>query len=229
MAIGLAVEQAKAAVVSKREIHILVIDQEESLLSAMWHALDSDGWQIRAAAKPADILPALAAQEWTVVIANVAITGLTGPVFETLKALSQAPAIEEGQYRARVLFLVPEEDAIQARAVLEIARLPYTCKPINLNDLLEKVSDLMMEAQALASPIRRVRELGSRKKGKAQQRRVFNDRQMPSMIAAREDYTFTDEELAEFEAQEIAERKLSIEKKKDPKDLGAPVPQAYPR
>ena len=208
MALGLAeakTQETKSS--SPRQINILVIDQEESLLSAMWHALDSDGWQIRAAAEPGQVLPALASQDWTVVIANVAITGLAGPIFETLKALSQAPAIEEDHHRARVLFLVPEENALESRAVLEIARLPYTCKPINLHDLLEKVSDLMLEAQALTAPIRQVRHERGRKRG-GKTTRVFNNRQMPSMIAPREDYTFTEEELAEFEAQEAAQRAL---------------------
>jgi len=222
MAIGLAEAKAANTPEVPREIHILVIDSDEALLSAMWHALDSDGWQIRAAAETGQVLPALAAQDWTVVIANVAITGMTGPVFETLKALSQAPAIEENHRRARVLFLVPEDNALETRAVLEIARLPYTFKPINLHDLLEKVSDLMLEAQALASPIRRVRDQRVRGRGQQAQRTVFNKRQMPTMIAAREDFSMTEEEIAEFEAQEAAERSASSTKKKDPKDLGAP-------
>jgi len=206
-----------------REVNILVIDSDEKLLSAMWHALDSDGWQIRAVAEAGQVLPALAAQEWTGVIANVSITGLSGPVFETLKALSQAPAIEENHRRARVLFLVPESQALEACAVLEIARLPYTFTPINLHDLLEKVSDLMLEAQALANPIRRVRQLRGHGRGQQVQRTVFNKRQMPSMIAPREDYSMTEEEIAEFEAQEAAQRQICTDKKKDPKDLGAPA------
>lgn len=204
-----------------REVHVLVIDHDEALLSAMWHALDSDGWQIRAAADPAMVLPALASAEWTAVIANVAITGLHGPLFETLKALSQAPAIEDGCRRARVLFLVPEEAALQARPVLEIARLPYTFKPINLHDLLEKVSDLMLEAQALTMPIRRVREARNRKRGPAATH-VFNKVRLPEMFAGRDDYTFSEEELAEFERQEAVSRQSSSEKKRNIKDLGTP-------
>lgn len=205
-----------------REVHVLILDNDKFLLSAIWHALDSDGWQIRGAADADQALPALASQDWTVVIANVAITGLCGPLFETLKALSEAPAVEESHRRARVLFLVPEETALEARLVLDAARLPYTCKPINLNDLLEKVSDLMMEAQALTEPIRRVREMRGRTKGQ-QQRGVFNRRKLPEMFAAREDYSLTEEELTEFERAEAAAQAASPEKKKDPKDLGAPT------
>ncbi len=212
---------AVAAGRSKREVHVLVIDSDEALLSALWHALDSDGWQIRSAAAANQVLPVLASAEWTAVIANVAITGLSGPVFETLKALSNAPAIEGEHHRARVLFLVPEEIALEARPVLEIARLPYTFKPINLHDLLEKVSDLMLEAQALTAPIRRVRDMRSRER-KAQQAKVFNQRQLPTMIAGREDYTFTEEELAEFERAEATARESSPEKRRNPKDLGNP-------
>lgn len=204
-----------------REVHILILDKDKSLLSAIWHALDSDGWQIRGAGDTTQALRAIASQDWTVVIANAAITGLRGPLYETLKTLSEAPAVEGNVRRARVLFLVPEEIALEAQPALEAAHLPYTCKPINLNDLLEKVSDLMMEAQALAEPIRRVRDQRGRKKG--QQSGVFNKRKLPEMFAAREDYSLTEEELAEFERAEAASRKTSSEKKKDPKDLGAPT------
>lgn len=204
-----------------RDIQILVIDNEEALLSAMWHALDSEGWQIRAAADAAQVLPVLASSEWTAVLANVAIVGLDGPVFETLKELALSPAVEDGHHRARVLFLVPESMALEARPVLEGWRLPYTFKPINLHDLLEKVSDLMLEAQAIAAPIRRVRDQRGRGK-RSQQSKVFNQRQS-AMIAPREDYTFTEEELAEFERSEAAARTSSPGKKKNPKDLGAPA------
>jgi DNA-binding response OmpR family regulator len=208
---------------SAREVHVLVIDKDEALLSALWHALDSDGWQIRAADDPDMALPALASAEWTAVIANVAITGLQGSLFETLRALAEAPAFEEGHRRARVLFLVPEELALESRPLLESARLPYTFKPINLHDLLEKVSDLMLEAQALAAPIRRVKEARNRKRG-AQATKVFNKVRVPDMFAARENYIFTEEELAEFDRAEAAARTASPERKKDPKNLGAPMP-----
>lgn len=218
-------QDAKAAAVAKpREVHILVIDREEALLSALWHALDSDGWQMRSASEASQVLPALASQDWTVVIADVTVVGLSGPLFDTLKEVAQAPAVEGGHSRARVLFLVPEESALEARAVLEIAQLPYTAKPINLHDLLEKVSDLMLEAQALSQPIRRVRDLGQR------QRQTRNPlkthQQAPTMLAAREDYLFTDEELAEFEAQEAALKAGSKIRKRNPRDLGNPLTQA---
>lgn len=205
-----------------REVHVLILDKDKSLLSAIWHALDSDGWQIRGAGDPKQALRALASQEWTLVIANAAITGLRGALFETLKELSQAAAVEGSIRRARVLFLVPEEIALEARSALEAAHLPYTCKPINLHDLLEKISDLMLEAQALEQPIRRVKEQRGRKKGR-QDSGVFSKRKLPEMFAAREDYSLTEEELAEFERAEAASRKSSSGKGKDPKDLGAPT------
>ena len=55
-----------------------------------------------------DALAELSSGEWSLVIVNIAMTGLTGPVYLTLKELALAPAVEEGKVRARVLFLVPE-------------------------------------------------------------------------------------------------------------------------
>jgi DNA-binding NtrC family response regulator len=208
---------AKPAVA--RDVHILIIDNDEALLGALWHALDSEGWQIRATAAVDQVLPALASAEWTVVIVNVAITGLSGPVFDTLQELALAPAVAEGRRRARILFLVPEELSFEAHPMLEGLRLPHTSKPINLHDLLEKVSDLMLEAQAIAAPIRRVRDL----RRKPAPSRCFGAR-AASMFAERADYTLTEEELGEFDRAEAASRVVSpAEKKKNVKDLGAPL------
>ena len=68
--------------------------------------------------------------------------------------MALAPAVEEGKVRARVLFLVPEAMRLEAQPILEKERLPYVLKPFQFNDFLEKVSDLLMETDALATPIR---------------------------------------------------------------------------
>ena len=46
------------------------------------------------------------AGEWSLVIVNIAMIGLTSPVYLTLRELALAPAVEEGRVRARVLFVV---------------------------------------------------------------------------------------------------------------------------
>ena len=104
--------------------------------------------------------------------------------------------------------------------VFERERLPYVVKPFQFHDLLEKVSDLLMEAAALANPIRRVRHDSSlserkRKEGRAgrESGNAFAQRNT-NMFAKRDEYVMTEEEIAEFEKTEKEERELK--KKKNP-------------
>jgi hypothetical protein len=125
----------------------------------------------------------------------VAQTGLDGPAFITLRELAGVPADDGG--RVRVLFLIPELSGGQYIGPLEAARLPYVLRPYHLHDFLEKVSDLLVEVKAIEGPIRQVRhEFGAIRKKKKQSGRVT------SMFASRDSYSYTDEELAEYERQE---------------------------
>src|SRR6266851_1245243 len=138
-------------------IGILIIDDDVASQSALRQVLDSEGWNVRIVPLISDALHELSSGEWSLVIVNVSMTGLSGPVYLTLKELALAPAVEQGMVRARVLFLVPELASSEAQPILEKERLPYVLKPFQFNDFLEKVSDLLMETDALTTPIRRVR------------------------------------------------------------------------
>ena len=70
-------------------------------------------------------------------------------------------------------------------------------RPYHLHDFLEKVSDLLVEVKAIEGPIRQVRhEFGALRKKKKQTGRSS------SMFASRDSFSYTDEELAEYEKQE---------------------------
>ena len=189
------------------DVRILILDDDPQSQTALHHVLDSEGWHVQIASLASQGMQELASGEWTLVIANVALTGLDGPTFETLKHLALAPAAESGLRRARVLFLVPEMAANIAQPVLERARLPHTMKPVNLHDFLEKVSDLMLEAKSIASPIRRVRYEHGGDDRRQRERRTGEDRRGKPMFASRDDYQMTEEEIAEFERQEAEEAK----------------------
>src|SRR6266550_1880142 len=76
-------------------------------------------------------------------------------------------------------------------------RLPYVLRPYHLHDFLEKVSDLLVEVKAIEGPIRQVRhEFGALRKKKKLAARSN------SMFASRDSFSYTDEELAEYEKQE---------------------------
>jgi DNA-binding response OmpR family regulator len=198
------------------KIGILVIENDEANQTVLRQLLDSEGWQVRIVPAVNQAMAELSTGEWSLVIVNVAMIGLTSPVYLTLRELALAPAVEDGRVRARVLFVVPESAALEALPVFEKERLPYVVKPFHFHDLLEKVSDLLMEAAALADPIRRVRHDAGlserkRKEGRASREsgRGITSRNT-GMFAKREEYSMTEEEIAEYEKSEKEER----EKKK---------------
>lgn len=201
------------------QVRILIIDDDEASQMALRHVLDSEGWKFKIQPMAAEVLNELAAEDWTLLMVNVAMTGLSGPIFSTLRDLALAPAIEEGKRRVRVLFLVPELMGEHAQPWLEHERLPYVLKPLNLHDFLQKVSDLLLEGKSIAKPIRQMK-LDYKGERRRKERRSGQDRRQPRMFASREDYFMTEEEIAEYEKQEAAQQKKR--RHKPPTDLGAP-------
>ena len=201
------------------EVRILIIDDDEQSQAALQHVLDSEGWKVRVVPLAGDVLPQLAGGNWTLVIANAAMVGLSGPLFTTLKELALAP-VQDGteptaRVRVRVLFLIPELVAEHAQPALERERLPYALKQLHMHDFLEKVSDLLLEAQVISLPIRRVRHEYAGTERRHGERRSGDDRRATPMFASREDYFMTEEEIAEFEKQEEERRKKEKEKQKE--------------
>jgi len=180
---------------SPPQVGILVLDDDAPGGSAVKQILDSEGWRVRLVPDTQMLLAELKTGEWSLVIANVTLTGVEGPAFVTLQELASVSSSDGG--RVRVLFLIPEPASDQYIGQLEVARLPYVLRPYHLHDFLEKVSDLLVEVKAIAGPIRQVRhEFGALQKKKRQASRSN------SMFASRDSFSYTDEELAEYEKQE---------------------------
>jgi DNA-binding response OmpR family regulator len=183
-----------------RQVGLLVLDNDAQGASAVKQILDSEGWRVRVVPDTKMLLAELKTGEWSLVIANVALTGVDGPAFITLRELATVSPAEGG--RVRVLFLIPEASGGQYIVQLEAARLPYVIRPYHLHDFLEKVSDLLVEVKAIEAPLRQVRhEFGALRKKKKQAGRSN------SMFASRDSFSYTDEELAEYERQEGEESK----------------------
>jgi len=198
------------------EVAILIIDDDIDSQRALRYVLDSEGWRVHVAPLVSDGLAELANREWTMVIVNVALTDVESPAFNLLRDLAQAEADAVTGKRVRVLFLVPELVAGQVQPLLEIERIPYVLKPYHLHDFLEKVSDLLIEAQAIPRPIRHMRAEPMAKDRRPQkERRPARERRQVSMFASRKDYQMTEEEIAEYERQEEEERKKRQKKRED--------------
>lgn len=228
------------------EVGILIIDDDVASQRALKQVLDSEGWRVRILSVASQALRELATGEWKLVIVNVALTDLRGPVFAILRELAlaepqtpvekspetQAAPAEEpngnGQGNGasptppkslRALFLVPTLAAKDVQPILEREGLPYLLKPYHLHDFLEKVSELLLEAGAIEDPIRSMSDfLGAKKRGRVQ--RAARNSRRGAMFASREDYQMTEEEMVEWERQEEEERKKREKEQKAREHLG---------
>lgn len=179
------------------EVRILVIDDSEASQRALRFILDTEGWAIEVVALPDDALAKLAQGGWNLVIANVSMSSLSGPLFNLLKELAEAKG------SLRVLFLVPAIAEARARAVLEQLKLPYETKPLHLHDFLERVGDLLLEAGAIQQPLRRVRHGLAAPERRLHDRRKQQQPGTPQMFASRDDYyDYDEEELRQYEEEE---------------------------
>ena len=184
-----------------RQVAILVLEEDAENAEAVRQLLDSEGWRVLIVTDSNLLLNELRNGEWALVVANVAVTGTESAAFITLRELTSVPAEDGG--RIRILFIVPEMADIRYVQLLEQARLPYVARPFNFHDFVQKVSDLLFEVHAIAVPLRQVsREFGVVRKKKQDASRGNN-----SMFASRESYSYSEEEVAEYERQEASSSK----------------------
>ena len=196
-------------------VNILVVDDDSASQHALQHVFDTEGWRVSFVPMAKEALRELARGVWTLVVANVALADVRGPLFAILRDLAQAePDGRTTHKMLRVLFLVPGGAAQWAQPVLDREGLPYTVKPLHLHDFLAKISDLLLETGAIGQPIRDVRLPRIVRERKLGERDTIRGRPRTQMFASREDYMMTEEEIAEFEAQEERERKRRLEEQK---------------
>ena len=194
-----------------RQVGILVLEENPQNAAAVRQLLDSEGWRVNTVADANLLLAELRNGEWALVVANVAVTGTDSPAFLTLRELAAVPPEEGG--RIRVLYIVPEMTGSTYVKTLEKSHLPYVTRPFHFHDFLEKVSDLLFEVHAIAMPLRQVSyEFGGVRKKKLEASR--NN----SMFASRSDFSYTEEEVEEYERQES----VSSKRHKPRTNLGDP-------
>lgn len=198
--------------VAPRQVGILVLDNDPHGASAVKQVLDSEGWRVRVVADAKMLLSELKSADWSLVVANAAAIDLESPAFFTLREIATVP--QEAGGRIRALFIIPETSERQFTSQIEAARLAYVVRPYHLHDFLEKVSDLLVEIKVIEAPIRLVRrEFGALRKKKKQAARSN------SMFASRDTFSYTEEEIAEYEREEA---EASKNKRKTRVNLGDP-------
>lgn len=196
-----------------RQIGILVLEEDAKNAAALRQILDSEGWRVRVVQDMPLLHAELKTTEYSLLIANVAMVGVKTTTFHVLKELSTVAAEDGG--KLRTLFVVPEMAGNELMTELETSKLPYVVRPFHLHDFLEKVSDLLVEVKAIEGPLRMTRyEFGEARKKKKQSSRTT------SMFASRDSYSYSEEEIAEYERQET---QSSLSKRNRPKtNLGDP-------
>jgi CheY-like chemotaxis protein len=75
------------------EVGILIIDDDIVSQRALKSVLDSEGWRVRIVPLASHALGELASGDWNLVIVNVALTDLRGPLFAILRDLAQADSL----------------------------------------------------------------------------------------------------------------------------------------
>jgi DNA-binding NtrC family response regulator len=182
-------------------VRILVIDDDEASRKALLCILEAEDWLIDLAALPEDGFAKLRQGGWNLVIANVSMSSLSGPLFSLLREL------HVGGASLKVLFLVPAMAEHRVRAEMERWKLIYELKPIHLHDFLEQVSDLLLEAGAIQQPLRRVRMELAAAEHSAGERGSGEERRKTEMFSSRDDYSYDEEELRKFEEEEQKRKK----------------------
>ncbi len=208
------------------EVGILIIDDDIVSQRALKNVLDSEGWRVRIVPLASAAMLELASGQWSLVVVNIAMTDVRGPLFNILKDLAQgdADALEGADIdaarpkRIRVLFLVPLLAARDAQPILEKEGLPYLLKPYHLHDFLEKVGELLVEAGAIADPIRSMSDFSVTSRKRRGLRSAQRGRRS-SMFASRDDYQMSEEELLEWERTEEEDRKKREKELKDRQHL----------
>jgi DNA-binding response OmpR family regulator len=196
-----------------RQVGLLVLESDSGGAAALKQILDSEGWRVRIVEDLQMLHVELKTAEYSLLIANIALIGIDSPTFHVLKELGGVSAEDGG--KIRTLFVIPEMNGSQFIAQLEAARLPYVLRPFHLHDFLEKVSDLLVEVKAIAAPLRMTRyEFGEARKKKKQASRTT------SMFASRDSYSYTEEEIAEYEKAESESSRLRRNKPRT--NLGDP-------
>jgi DNA-binding response OmpR family regulator len=201
------------------DVGILIIDDDAASQAALSQVLGAEGWFVEGATSSNQALQKLAQGKWSLVLANMSVTGVTGALFVTLRELALPPEVEGAKAQVRILFLVPEDTAAQATPLLDEDHLPYVVKPFTFHDLLERVSDLLMETEAIGTPLRKVRHEGlksSRRSRRAGRDPGRDGARNTGMFSIQEDYSWSEEELAEYERQETE----TLKKKKKPLGSG---------
>jgi len=119
---------------SPASAHILMIDDEVDLLTALTLALRHEGYRVDPVSDGKTALARLTETRYDLILCDVRIPGLDGPeIYRQAKA-------NHPDMGKRIIFITGDTVSVATRHFLEESGAPYLDKPFELADLIEKVS-----------------------------------------------------------------------------------------
>ena len=235
---------------SLAEVGILIIDDDIASQRALKNVLDAEGWRVRIVPHAKHALAELAGSPWNLVIVNVALTDLRGPLFAILRDLAQSdqaePAAEadgDGEpapLPGRVSAPLNGDEPGPSPPARKRVRVLFLVPPLSAKaaqPVLERESlPYSLKPYHLHDFLEKVSELlveagaidqpirsmrdFSARRRRVTARRSARDSRRGAMFATREDYQMTEEEMVEWERQEEEERKKREKERLERQHLG---------
>lgn len=178
-------------------VNVLVVGEDEQMRTLLGVMLERRGWHIELAESESAGLEELTETGWHLVVVDTLPKHAEGPLHEVLQELQKAGKT------LQVLYVTPESMEGAERERLERQGMACLARPVRLHDLLELVSDLLLESGALKRPLRELDDspraalqgTGPSESGFVEYR----------MFARREDYCYDEEYYEEEEKKKKKE------------------------
>lgn len=112
-------------------LQVLIVDDEEELVSALAERLTLRGLEIQVASNGADALRLVREHEFTVVVADVKMPGIGG--------LELTAAIKRDNPELPVILFTGHSSVDDAQRGMEHGASEYVMKPVDIDVLVEKI------------------------------------------------------------------------------------------
>ncbi len=112
---------------------VLIVDDMPVNIMMLRHILKTAGYQCQAVSRGEDVLPALEANAYDLVLLDIMMPGISG--YEICQMIKQQPRFEE----IPVIFVTAKDDPNSVVKGLEAGAVDYIAKPFNPTELLARV------------------------------------------------------------------------------------------
>ena len=132
-----AADRRAAPFESREAPRVLVVEDEPTVARLIADVLEDEGMEVDVLLDGREALDRAARESYDLVICDMKMPGLDGRHFH--KSLQRA----KNPLRERLLFVTGDVIAAQTREFLERNRLPYVAKPFRVEELMEKVREVL--------------------------------------------------------------------------------------